>query len=86
MRCDECKYWQPEPEGYRMIRDVGLCSKAVQLWAATEWVLTEGDDAYCDRVVKPELIGQMSFVQDGSDYHADLWTKAQFFCAHFENT
>ncbi len=81
MRCDKCRHWEMESK-YRNVEGVGLCRKAVQLWDATVWNKdAEGD---IDRVVKPELIGQMSFVQDGSDYHASLWTKAEFFCAHFE--
>ena len=85
MRCDDCRHWEPEPESYRAIKGIGECTKAVELWETTEWTKDEsGEDSYCDRTVKAEYIDQMSFVQDGSDYSASLWTKPEFFCAHYD--
>ncbi len=85
MRCDGCKLWLKEKDSYGAIKGLGECKKVVMLWEATEWTKDEdGEDDYCNRTVKPELVGQMSFVSDASQYHATLWTKPQFFCAHFE--
>ena len=84
IRCDGCQYWINDPEeNYRAVSGIGECKKAVELWDATEWVKNEGD-GYTERLVKPELADQMSFVQDGSDYSASLWTKPEFFCAHHQ--
>jgi hypothetical protein len=90
LRCDKCKHWTQERTvghyGYRAVAELGECTKAVQLWDATEWASQDVDnpDSYTIRGIKPDLADQMSFVQDGSDYMASLWTKPQFFCAHFE--
>jgi len=86
MRCDHCRHWFLDPEdSYRAIPGIKECRKAVQLWDATEWVEDEPDedgDLGVNRLPKDST--QMSFVQDGSDYMASLWTKPEFFCAHFE--
>lgn len=85
MRCGECKHWVQDEKSYRAVADLGECRKVELLWEATEWRLNEdGEPGYCDRVIRSELVAQMSFVQDGSDYSARLWTKPDFFCAHFE--
>ena len=85
MRCDRCRHWVKDDDGYQQVRDIGRCSKAIELWEATEWTKDEdNEDSYCDRTIKPEYAGQMSFAMDASQYSASLWTKPQFFCAHFE--
>ena len=85
MRCDECRHWMKDADRYNRVPGIGQCVKAIQLWDATEWTKdADGDDDYCQRVVKPKYDGQMSFVSDSSDYHARLWTMPQFFCAHFD--
>ncbi len=83
MRCDTCQFWDPkntdavfDTDGL----DLGRCDKAMQLWDASEW--SYDDDG--ERVLRTAKdAGQMMFVQDGSDYRADLYTKPGFFCAHF---
>lgn len=88
MRCDECKYWlRDKDEGRRAgSLKVQPCSKAAQWWNATEWTDEEDPDLDWDnqRRVRPEFEGTKMFVQDGSDYHAELYTTADFGCTHFE--
>jgi hypothetical protein len=86
-RCDNCKHWVNESDSYRALKDLGECTKVVQLWDATVWsrpLDTVGITEIVARIVKPELLEQMSFVQDTSDYNASLFTKPNFFCAHFD--
>lgn len=90
MRCENCRYWgqrdQPE-EGlyYENVREaqagvigVDFCGKVVELWESTIWQ----DDG--TQIIKPALVDQKSFVQDGEEFRASLWTRPDFFCAHFE--
>lgn len=88
MRCDRCQHWGSDPEpSYRAIPGIKECRKAVQLWDATEWVKDELDDLGSPGVKRlPKDSKQMSFVQDASDYSARLYTKPEFFCAHYEGT
>lgn len=74
MRCDNCTHWMLDEREEHP--DVRRCSKALELWEATEW-----DENY-DRVPKKGIEEQMMFVMDGSSYSATLYTKAEFFCAH----
>jgi hypothetical protein len=86
MRCDHCQHWTPggEPDSYRQYEGIGHCDKPIMLWDATEWVEREGDDGHDYYRVKTEAAGDTKmFVQDGSDYRANLFTASDFFCAHF---
>lgn len=78
MRCDKCAHWSIE-QGEEII-NVRRCNKALELWEATEW-----NEDY-DRVAKPNFEGQMMFVMDGSSYSASLYTRPDFFCAHYAGT
>jgi hypothetical protein len=83
-RCDGCLWWDPEPDdSYRAVAGIGQCRRAVHIWDATEW--SNPDEEYdCPRVVKPEYRDVMLFCADASDYRAEVWTRADFFCAHFK--
>lgn len=82
-RCDECNYWDnsqnTDEYSERFMRTLGRCTKAVEVWNATEW--TEPD---YDRALKAEYKDQKLFVNDGSSYHAEMQTTGDFFCAHHE--
>jgi hypothetical protein len=81
--CSRCEYWDlPESGKYDGIENLGRCKKVVMVWIASEWIAK--GPSLCKRCVKSGYAGQMSFVNDGSDYYAELWTKAEFFCAHFQ--
>jgi hypothetical protein len=45
-------------------------------WDSTDW-----DSAGDKRIFKDD---SLAFVQDGSDYHAELLTKADFYCNMWE--
>lgn len=84
MKCAGCKYWGEDNDEYRALYGTKRCGKAIQMWDAGDWTW---NDETLDRnySLKPIFINQMAFVADGSDYRADLFTKADFFCAHFED-
>lgn len=64
---------------------VRRCRKALHWWDATKWTdATYPDDKWENiRVLLEEAKGNKMFVQDASDYRADLLTAADFWCAHF---
>lgn len=75
-RCKTCKFWDPPiSDNYGEVPGVGRCSKVVQFWDATEW-----DDEGYGRRLKPEFSDALAFVQDGSDFRADLYTHPAFGC------
>lgn len=79
--CGACRHWASEsnadhrPEG---MKDVRRCNRAQMFWDCTTWT-----EEY-ERVPLPEHKDDMMFVQDGSDYHAELLTRPGFSCAHFD--
>ena len=78
--CATCKHWnrsRPYQSGYGL--GIGTCDAVVQFWAATEW--NEDGDA---RVFMPEHKDKKAFVQDGSDYYAELLTMPDFGCIQHE--
>lgn len=79
MRCDQCKYWEKELNSNEGVKEIRECFKAKPLWDCCNW-----EEPDFKRVLKPEFKDFKLFVQDGSDYHAAMLTKADFFCAHFE--
>lgn len=78
-QCSSCKFWEPEtPYERQIVADLGTCRRAHMFWDVSEW-----NENY-DRVLLPQHASDMMFVQDGSDYKAELLTRAIFWCAHFE--
>jgi hypothetical protein len=92
MRCDECRYWKTKDEdGEQLLNDIdsiplGICTSIPLYFDATEHVFGGEGKAQDDisRQLKAEHKNKLAFTQDGSDYRADLYTMARFFCAHFE--
>lgn len=78
--CKTCKYWEPrrEYENGHSLR-LGKCLAAKMLFDATEW--TKDSDGL---VLKAEFKDRKFFVQDGSDYIADLLTLPTFGCIAHE--
>lgn len=82
--CGNCKFWDtsgidwPQENNDIFIRK---CKKAEQVWDATMW----SDEAETRRILKPEFSENKAFVRDGSDYMAQLLTKAEFLCREHEN-
>jgi len=79
-RCKTCKHWQKPDSNYGEIPGSGKCRAAVQFWDATEWAGYGGR-----RVLKSEYTGRLFFVQDGSDYYAEMKTLPDFGCVQHED-
>lgn len=74
--CKTCKYWQKIDSE---VSDIGTCKAVAQFWDATQW---SGD--FDKRIVKPEYTEYLAFVQDGSDYRAELITRSSFGCVQYK--
>lgn len=79
MNCSTCKNWKPRDE-YETGHSLGLgkCAAAAMFWDATEW-----DEEGNARQFKPAFKDTKAFVQDGSDYKADLLTRPDFGCVSY---
>jgi len=78
-RCKTCKHWEKPDSDHGEVPGTGKCKAVVQYWYATDW------NAYGDnRALKPEYAGKLAFVQDGSDYYAELKTLPDFGCVQHE--
>ncbi|RGE37267.1 hypothetical protein DZC30_22795 [Comamonas testosteroni] len=77
--CADCVFWKLQEENSTG-RSFGLgrCESAPMFWDATEW----SDDGE-SRTLKEEFCNTKAFLQDGSDYKADLLTKPDFGCVSF---
>lgn len=87
--CKDCKYWREGKTDTResvRILGAGRCSRVGQFWDSTEWGrISSGRDFTPDTIVrKRKRTSDLAFVQDGSDYRADLITLPDFGCVMFE--
>lgn len=78
-QCGTCKHWRPPETPHDEVPGVGVCGAVVQFWDATEW-----DDETFDRRLRSEFASKLAFVQDGSDYRAELKTFPAFGCVQHE--
>lgn len=80
--CSSCKYWGAKSDiGYLdrvKILNIKTCTKIPHFYSATDYKNNEGI------FIKPEYVNQLAFCQDATDYIAELLTRAEFFCAHYE--
>ena len=77
--CETCKHWiEPESE-YGEVPGVGKCTAVVMYWDAGEW-----NEAGDGRTLRKEYRDKLAFVQDGSDYSAELKTMPKFGCVQHE--
>ena len=95
MYCKDCKFWSKNglPEGeqddYRCYNDspeslgLGRCTRVELLWDAYEWDREDRDNSvrFTEEVVSEEVL---AFVNDGSDYKAELYTLPNFGCVMFK--
>ena len=72
--CKNCNYWEVG-ESYK---EVNRCTYPKQLWDASEWV-----EDYSGKIINELNKETLAFVQDASDYCADLFTRAEFGCVAF---
>jgi hypothetical protein len=78
--CETCKYWEPWKS--RSFDGMGSCRMVVMWWHASEWVC-DGSE-FGKRAIKPGYENQKAFVQDASDYKAQLHTRKDFGCVAHE--
>ena len=79
MKCENCKYWDTD-YSYNRVK-VRKCLKAIHIDQCEEWKVI---DDVTKNVIKEEYKDQKMFVEDASSYYAVLYTKEDFFCAHYE--
>lgn len=73
--CGTCNHWQRCGQYERGFRQgLGRCAAVMMFWDCTEW----NDDG--ENVFKAGHENIKAFVQDGSDYRADLLTRPDFGC------
>lgn len=77
MKCASCKHWS-EADSWSVGEDpaVRKCGKVKMFWDSTDWDSTGDKRIFLD--------DSLAFVQDGSDYHAELLTKPDFCCIMWE--
>lgn len=80
MKCKDCKHWATEELidkwSDNPTREVKKCRKVKMFWDSTDWDYKGKKRTF--------LNDDLAFVQDGSDYHAELLTKAEFGCVMWE--
>jgi hypothetical protein len=74
--CATCKFWDQKDGDYYF--GLGKCLACVEFWDATGW---DNDGKRC---LTDEFANCKAFTQDGSDYRAELLTKADFGCVSHE--
>lgn len=89
-RCDHCKHWKSgtdENEEWEA-RGVGFkeCGAVRERWRITDEATTnleyeDGDTSQYQTRRKDALRAARAYVQDGSEYRAELFTAPDFFCA-----
>lgn len=83
--CADCKYWTKDTDmNYPQNIALGKCKRVKLFWDCTEWDEDSGD--FGGLVLKKSAQGNKAFVQDGSDYKAELITFRDFGCVQGEYT
>lgn len=80
--CKNCKHWKKNEKEVTASLNIGTCTFVEMFWDSTEWKI-ENYEGF--RVLKEENINKKAFIQDGSDYHAELITKENFGCNQFDS-
>lgn len=89
MRCDECRHWKKESENEEWeakMAGFGECLGVRERWRIQDEATKnlEWDDAEDGAYMKAQreaLQAARAYVQDGSQYRAELFTAPDFFCA-----
>ena len=76
--CKNCKHWAfDEDSGYQKPEEIKKCKRIKMFWDSTDW-----DEKRDSRIF---LDDSKAFVQDASDYYAELLTKSEFYCNMWES-
>tara|TARA_Y100001960_G_C14583031_1_gene781722 strand:- start:212 stop:484 length:273 start_codon:yes stop_codon:yes gene_type:complete len=85
MRCENCAYWKPvDKEEVADNVGVGSCKYAVERWVAIDADYTT-HDWKTTYTLNAGFENNKLFVEDGSEYHANLLTRKDFGCIEFLN-
>lgn len=80
--CKTCEFWKGTDGDYpRMPVQVRKCKKVKMFWDSTELDDNEDDPQL---IFIDQGIEDLAFVQDASDYKAELITKADFGCVQWK--
>jgi hypothetical protein len=93
VRCDECKHWKKDSDNEEWeakAAGFGECLGVMERWRIMDdsvgprYLASESDDE--DDYIRRRgeaLKAARAYVQDGSQYRAELFTAPDFFCALF---
>jgi len=86
MSCKNCKHWTRKDTDFNYPENLGLgkCNRVKNLWDCIEYNWDSEDPETEYIWYKDKYKGNLAFVQDGSDYHAELVTLGDFSCNQFE--
>ena len=91
-RCDQCKHWKNESDNQEweaLSAGFGECLGVRERWViqdeASEGIPYDGkDEGAFSRSRREALKAARAYVQDGSQYRAELFTAPDFFCALYD--
>jgi hypothetical protein len=78
--CKTCSHWDRYESKFATLVNSGKCHAVVQYWDYTDWA-ADGES----RIAKTEYKDKLAFVQDGSDYYAELQTLENFGCVQHKD-
>jgi hypothetical protein len=89
MRCDTCKHWNAksdQQEWEAAGAGFGQCLGVRERWeimddASKKWADNDAEQDRADQTRVAALKAARAYVQDGSEYHAEMFTAPDFFCA-----
>ncbi len=85
MRCDECRHWATEEwlQWDWEANGIGFrqCMAVRERWKIQDAVCDQRSGDEHIEMRKQALKATRAYVQDGSEYHAELITGPDFFCA-----
>jgi hypothetical protein len=84
-RCDKCRHWGVDDDGYDWeAKAVGfhICKAVRERWEITDEASPKRAEEF-QQVRQDALRASRAYVQDGSEYVAQLITGPNFFCALF---
>jgi hypothetical protein len=89
--CSICKHWNPAADNEYgsevRANKLGLrkCTAIIMFDESYRWRTGSDRNEDSGLEFKPEFVTMTAFVQDGSSYRADLYTKPEHFCAMHED-
>ena len=77
--CKDCKYWKTKGQISLDEKQIGRCKRVKMFWDCTTWA-SDGES----QTLTEEAKNNNAFIQDGSNYYAELLTFPEFGCNQFE--